>query len=103
MKSVQSPSRLIDDYAKDANNLKAIFEGYPTAVMRVKEKYANADDLEKMTNTLNVSSKDKFYQSVIGENAEQFIVERTTARKINMGLVLHAMKKIINPLIAKVN
>jgi len=102
-KSVQSPSRLIDDYSTNESELKAIFEGYPTAVMKVKDNNVNMDTLLQMTNTLNKASSTQRFQPVIGENSERFIIERTTARKIDMGLVLVTMEKIIQPMLMKVS
>ena len=102
-KSAYSPSWLIDAFNNEEEELKAIFEGYPTAVLRVKKEKATPDEVIEMASTLKKQHSNRRYEPMTGENSERFIIEYTTARKFDIQSMIDIKKCVIDPFIENVN
>jgi hypothetical protein len=102
LKNTSNPLSLIEAHEKDSDKLKEIFEGYPTAVLKIKRDDLKIDELHEIAHTLNENSSDKLYQPIIGDNSESFVIERTLARKVDMKPVIGFVEQELKPLVLQV-
>lgn len=99
---MKSPLEHINDYENDAIKLKEMFEGYPSSILKLKDPNLKPEDIQEMTRTLNDNSTSKIYQQITDKNARNFIIERSVARKVDIGPILHVVENQIKPMIAEV-
>lgn len=101
-KLLRTPAEQIIDRADDQPMLKALFEGRPTAVLRVKDQEATLAALQQTAEDLNRTVTGKQYEAYIDDNGVRFLVEKTIGAKANIRNIKAVIEQVIQPLVQKV-
>lgn len=102
LRMFQPPSEFMRQLSSQEIQLKELFEGFSTGILRMKEQSISELQFEKLAEEISRVSPTKKYETFVDENGIKFLVEKSLGVKRKIKGIKHVVENVIKPFLVEV-